>query len=940
MIMLSRNAPVSLVVGGAGFLGSHLVEKLLEKRVQVVAVDDLSLGLKENLEEAVKNKNFCLLSKPIQEITDLQNDLKLSRLDYAFFMISENSSAYRQAFEKFLQICQPLKAKIILVSNIELYDQNNHSLPQLREVEKKLADFALKNKVNARVVRLASTFGPRMNFGGYDPMERLIKEAILENLQSQSLPLDFTTRSLFVEDAVDLLIKAVMHGGTVWKIYDGAQLYPVKVVEVKQVLLDPLWHENRQFQPTELPPWPTPNLVKTMKELVWKPSTPLVTALKKTVSFFKEHPERIKKEVGEQVEVKKEQTGTEEKIEERKIKSFWQEKQVERKPEGVGWGKKIGQLKRQTFLFLVMVLVLYTFIWPVVTLVYQVVSVPKLLASSSQRLLANDFSQAENHAKEAVETARRLVTTFSSWRNLIGVGFLKSSLEKEEQQLKILEEITLANQEAVLGLKYFRGSWLRMAGETGDARELMKQSNNELTQAEKRLNLILGEISASRSLSAQILPRIINSKKLSEDVLSFEKMVNLGQGVSFLLAEALDNSEETNYLILLTDNRRLRQGGGTVEALAEIVLKNNKIEKITTSSTDTFDKKLASLGVGDRSLKEVVTDPDFPSNARMAEWLYQKNSQKAAASIITLDLVALSQFLEILGPVSLPDSAQTISQKNLASELSSAKSSGDFLAAVLKEVLDRAFFLSELGWFKLAQAVEESFTNKRLMVYFADPTRLSYSTIYNFTGEFPKQKKGKEGEKEEFLALLETDLGNNGAFSSLAKTVDLKSEVGSKGQGTHKLTINYLSGEEVGEPPSNTQLKGKLTVYLAGGTKLTRAMWGKEDILKKVASFSDYGRAGYNLDLGLEAGEGKSLLLEYEDPQVLKLETGQMSYSLRVIKQPSKKGGKFDYRLQLPAGWRAEAVPGVRQRLEPNSFSGSLDQDLNLEMILKKENSL
>ena len=84
MMMLSRNKPVTYLVGVAGFLGSHLAEKLLAKNIQVIGVDNLSTGRKEYLEHSSKDKNFHFLNQSASfELT-----FDFPRLDYAFFIIS------------------------------------------------------------------------------------------------------------------------------------------------------------------------------------------------------------------------------------------------------------------------------------------------------------------------------------------------------------------------------------------------------------------------------------------------------------------------------------------------------------------------------------------------------------------------------------------------------------------------------------------------------------------------------------------------------------------------------------------------------------------------------------------------------------------------------------------------------------------------------------
>ncbi|MBI2600093.1 NAD(P)-dependent oxidoreductase, partial [Candidatus Daviesbacteria bacterium] len=285
-ILLSRNNPVALVVGAAGFLGSNLVDKLLLKNIQVIGVDDLNIGKRENLSNAVEKKNFHLLISSPEKC-----NLEIDRLDYIFIVWEQETE-----FANLLELFKKHRARLLFVSSIELYDKGNEreKLAWFKNAEVEVARFAKEHNLNARILRLGSVFGPRMDFNHFDPMIKLIQQSLTGDLQKE-VSLEFSSRALYVDDATDLLIKCIFAGATAQKIFDGVATTPVKVSEAKQILLDPVWYESKNFIPTELPPWFTPNLEKTIKFLNWHPQTKLVEYLRKTVNYFKDNEIKVPK---------------------------------------------------------------------------------------------------------------------------------------------------------------------------------------------------------------------------------------------------------------------------------------------------------------------------------------------------------------------------------------------------------------------------------------------------------------------------------------------------------------------------------------------------------------------------------------------------------------------------------------------------------------------
>jgi nucleoside-diphosphate-sugar epimerase len=121
-ILLSRNRPVAFIVGVAGFLGSHLSEKLIELGIQVVGVDNLSTADKLNLIKLIRDKNFHFINHSISDAVFSKSNLKswqFPRLDYAFFTADSPhpQELYGPGLLNFLNLLNFLKEKNDLPAN-------------------------------------------------------------------------------------------------------------------------------------------------------------------------------------------------------------------------------------------------------------------------------------------------------------------------------------------------------------------------------------------------------------------------------------------------------------------------------------------------------------------------------------------------------------------------------------------------------------------------------------------------------------------------------------------------------------------------------------------------------------------------------------------------------------------------------------------------------
>lgn len=930
---LSRNTPVAFVVGAAGFLGSHLCEALIDKNIQVVGVDDLSTGRLENLVEASKNRTFSF----INQRGSLQPPFDLCRLDYAFFVLPSQiaEGEYLLALKNFLKICQQFKAKIVFVSSVDLYDAKIKGQLNLRQGEGEVAEFAAREGLNARIVRLAALYGPRMDLEGDEPLTRLLGSACREELQKEITALDFSTRALFIDDAVNLLIKAVMHGATSQKIYDGVGL-PVKISEIKQILLDPLWHESRMFAPTELPPWPTPNLEKTEKELSWKPKTALIEALKKTLAFFRENPECAFRKVEEPTQITEEKKQVIAEIfNEHKEKGESAVKKIT--------GKRLSKWKwpgvkktqfEQAKVFLGTLagifLIAYGLIYPALSIGVGVYSVKIHLGQTGEAVKNGNFETASVKAAGAQAAAGEVRQTLSVFTPLGGIGLFKSQFQSLEYLLEAMNLASSSGSALAEGAGALAVSFQIISGEKeGELKESLASSYREFDSAEKGLSMVSGRLNAKQwqSLPGMVKDRIID---LQDEAEIGKEMAKGGKAAAFLLSQTVGGGDK-KYLILAQDNTTLRPGGGIILAYAEISFKDGKLAEIKTGSVEDLDSKLTErvkppLDV-ETDLKESAwllrdsnQEVDFPTNARWAQWFYEKEAGSKVDGVISLDLVVLQRLLEVVGPVTPEGQQKSIDGEGLFNEVQNSSDKGRVLGGVLKETLNRIFFLPKRNWMGLGETLGRALSEKHLLIYLADAKMLPYLKDNKWAGAMPVPVTEKVGERQSFFQTVESNLSAPGLNQKLKRSYVMYDGVDSSRTVTRFLGISYNN-------PDAKSYHFRLKLYLSAGAKIQKAQWGEEDITARVNAFSDFGRAGYSVVLEVKSGEQKTFQLKYIDSKISEDKEGKAVYRVDIIKQAGTGEDKFEYRLDLPGTLKTEGETVVTTDLsEDRSFEFNLQK--------------
>lgn len=983
-ILISRNRPVAFLVGVAGFVGSFIAEEFIKKGVQVIGLDDFSRGSKDNLEELIKDKDFHFVNESIStyNISALQElfEESIPRLDYAVFAaeaahqqelygkglinffeiikLFKGGKLEDQDFEKSGRVKFTDKPRIAFLSSVDLYNNKLEGrMEYLKEGEIHFAKLIKHYKLNGRVIRLSSLYGPRMNFGFDDPVVRLIQASLNDELPSEQTNLDFSSRSLYIADAVNLIIKSLLQGATAQKIYDGALYQPVKVSEIRQVLLDPLWHEEKRFKPTELPPWPTPNLTKTMRELSWQPKSDLVSSLKHTIAYFKAHDEKIPEMEKEDWKSDVKRWSFYKEVKDTPASSSTNQEtnkdkfEIKKESKGAGKGGAFfSKLRLNTIYFVVTALIIFGLLLPIGQLVVGGMMIRANLKSSASAIAEGDFIKAKqdiNLAKNTLEDTRKIIDSLALIKR---VGILPKQIDQIDEFVSIIDDGMEGAYHAVSGTEALFQTTKIISGEKeGEALPYYNQAQIELTTAGQKIDKLkskIGENELVMTLPENLKPKVAD---LVVRLDIYSNLIDKARAAAFIIPEITGVNGKKSYLVLIQNNLELRATGGFIGSYAKLDFENGKISNILVDDIYNLDGQLQEVIIPPTFLANDLNqqrlylrdsnyEPDFPTSARTAQVFYRKESGQNVNGVLALDLTGSGKLLDAVNGLDLPEYGEHVNGSNLFEKaithaevgfFPGSQAKKNYLTSLQTQLFNKLFYLSNQNWPAIIKALSDNLEQKHLLIYLSDPVLFSYVTSENWGGVMPRGVEDPIGETRDFLSVVESNMGANKANFYLQRSYALATSIGKDGQVNHTLKIDYQNNS-VSEVFPGGKYKNRFRIYLPLGTKLTRASLGEVDLLPNFSSFSDYGRTGYTSLFEINPKEKKTLILDYVLPKPLAFVEGKVNYRLDVLKQAGTDKDPLDWTLTYPINY------GISQT---NSIANTKGQEMKISTDLQKDRS-
>jgi len=306
---------IAVVTGGAGFLGSHLCDKLLQEEMKVICIDNLLTGNTENIAHLFGNEDFSFIKH------DVTNYIYVpGRIDYILHFASPASPIdYLQlpiqtlkvgslGTHKVLGLAKEKKARFLLASTSEVYgDPNIHPQSEdywgnvnpigprgVYDEAKRFAEaltmaYNRYHCVDTRIVRIFNTFGPRMRLNDGRALPAFVGQA----LRGEDITVfgdGNQTRSFcYVSDQIDGIYRLLMSN----------EIEPVNIGNPEEITINKFANEVIELTgsgskiihkelPIDDPKVRQPDITKAKRVLGWEPKVTRKDGLKMTIDFFKQ----------------------------------------------------------------------------------------------------------------------------------------------------------------------------------------------------------------------------------------------------------------------------------------------------------------------------------------------------------------------------------------------------------------------------------------------------------------------------------------------------------------------------------------------------------------------------------------------------------------------------------------------------------------------------
>jgi UDP-glucuronate decarboxylase len=304
-----------LVTGGAGFIGSHLCERLIERGNEVLCVDNFYTGRRSNLAKLLENRNFELMRHDVTfplyvEVNRIFNlACPASPVHYQFDPVQTTKTSVHGAINM-LGLARRVRARVLQASTSEVYgDPEEHPQSESywgrvnpigirscydegkRCAETLFFDYYRQHQLEIKVIRIFNTYGPRMH-----PNDgRVVSNFIVQALKNEDITIygkgDQTRSFCYVSDLVEGMMRMMDAPKELIGPVNLGNPSEMTILELAEKVLSLVGGKSKlQFKPlpSDDPRQRQPDISLARSELDWSPRVFLDDGLKETITYFRQ----------------------------------------------------------------------------------------------------------------------------------------------------------------------------------------------------------------------------------------------------------------------------------------------------------------------------------------------------------------------------------------------------------------------------------------------------------------------------------------------------------------------------------------------------------------------------------------------------------------------------------------------------------------------------
>ncbi len=641
-IKKSPLAPTILIAGGAGFIGSHLAEVLLQKEARVIILDNFSTGKDVHINHLLKNPKFALYD------VDINQGLppEIESVDYIFHLAGLEEYLYSKddldldslltnavGTKNLLDLAKSSEAKFLLVSTIDVYggmisqlnldayfgkskmQERRYSLAEAKRYAEALVwEYYKRNSTNVRIVRLPEVYGPRMNLFSSGYLGKFLSD--LTQNKGLKVKGDGSVKEyyLYIDDAVAGMIKGLLNDNTEGKIYTLVHKEPTSALEtaflVKSLADRQIEVKFEGEEPLLSPASFVPD-TSNLGDLKWQPRTTFKQGVIKTLTWlgyevneqsFKQAKliEKKRDKTQEQlttlydVQVKElpvekiaEATEVQQNYDSRQIADTKDLPKIKIKNRfklnlGISF-PRISLASKISLFFVIFLSFLLVFIFmPLFNTYSSSKKAMDTLVGIPELIARFDLQQASDNAELAQEGFLKANRYFSSLDWLFKVFGKEENHEATSKLLSSVASFSNVAYDVSSSAAPLKIIWdsLKPESENSFDPAALDETKLHISNAKNNLQRALADFN---EVNKDRLPEIARKDiGIYEEVLSAtQEGLDLAWAVSSDLPDLLGFDGPKKYLILFQNNNEIRPTGGFIGSYAFLYLNQGKIEEIT-----------------------------------------------------------------------------------------------------------------------------------------------------------------------------------------------------------------------------------------------------------------------------------------------------------------------------------------------------------------------